>query len=196
VKKITRNIEFFYDYVSPYSYLANHKIASFANFKIIYRPILLGAVMQATNNKPPSFIPEKGRYIMKDIQRWAKHYQIPLKMNSIFPQNTLNALRLAIVCQHEDCFELVHQSLFDAMFINNKNLSKLKVLSEIIHQHSLDLEYFMSKIMEDSIKDELKRNTDDAISRGVFGAPTFFIEDEMFFGNDRLDFILDATGDP
>lgn len=152
--------------------------------------------MQATNNKPPGFIPEKGRYIMKDIQRWAKHYQIPLKMNSIFPQNTLNALRLAIVCQHEDCFELVHQSLFDAMFINNKNLSKLKVLSEIIHQHSLDLEYFMSKIMEDSIKDELKRNTDDAISRGVFGAPTFFIEDEMFFGNDRLDFILDVTGGP
>ena len=190
MKKITSKIEFFYDYVSPYSYLANHKLSSLTNFKIIYRPMLLGAVMQATNNKPPGLIPAKGRYIMKDIQRWAKHYQIPFKMNSIFRQNTLNALRLAIVSQHEDCFELVHQSLFDAMFIDNKNLSEFDVLSEIIQQHALDLGNLMSKITENSIKEELKRNTDDAISRDVFGAPTFFIEDEMFFGNDRLDFIL------
>ena len=76
------------------------------------------------------------------------------------------------------------------MFIDNKNLSEFDVLSEIIQQHALDLGNLMSKITENSIKEELKRNTDDAISRDVFGAPTFFIEDEMFFGNDRLDFIL------
>ena len=100
MKKITSKIEFFYDYVSPYSYLANHKLSSLTNFKVIYRPMLLGAVMQATNNKPPGLIPAKGRYIMKDIQRWAKHYQIPFKMNSIFLDEIIPLASLRVIIKN------------------------------------------------------------------------------------------------
>ena len=184
-----KSVEFFFDYASPYSYLADYQLSSFRNIEIIYRPMLLGAVMQATNNKPPGTIPSKGNYIAKDLELWSQHYGIPFRMNSIFPQNTLKALRLAIVCQQENCFQMVHQALFEAMFVHNLDLSDVDILKNLINQQQLNSDQLIEKLSENTIKDELKRNTNEAISRGAFGAPTFFINDEMFFGNDRLDFI-------
>ena len=184
-----KSVEFFFDYVSSYSYLADYRLSSFRNIEIIYRPMLLGAVMQATNNKPPGTIPSKGNYIAKDLELWSQHYGIPFKMNSIFPQNTLKALRLAIVCQQENCFQMVHQALFEAMFVHNLDISDVDILKNLINQQQLNSDQLIEKLSENTIKDELKRNTNEAISRGAFGAPTFFINDEMFFGNDRLDFI-------
>jgi|TARA_B110001454_G_scaffold65881_1_gene64055 2-hydroxychromene-2-carboxylate isomerase len=182
-------VEFFFDYASPYSYLADYQLSSFRNIEIIYRPMLLGAVMQATNNKPPGTIPSKGNYIAKDLKLWSQHYGIPFRMNSIFPQNTLKALRLAIVCQQDNCFQVIHQALFEAMFVHNLDLSDVDILKNLINQQQLNSDQLIEKLSENTIKDELKRNTNEAISRGAFGAPTFFINDEMFFGNDRLDFI-------
>ena len=184
-----KSVEFFFDYVSSYSYLADYRLSSFRNIEIIYRPMLLGAVMQATNNKPPGTIPSKGNYIAKDLELWSQHYGIPFRMNSIFPQNTLKALRLAIVCQQENCFQMVHQALFEAMFVHNLDISDVDILKNLINQQQLNSDQLIEKLSENTIKDELKRNTNEAISRGAFGAPTFFINDEMFFGNDRLDFI-------
>ena len=184
-----KSVEFFFDYASPYSYLADYQLSSFRNIEIIYRPMLLGAVMQATNNKPPGTIPSKGNYIAKDLELWSQHYGIPFRMNSIFPQNTLKALRLAIVCQQENCFQMVHQALFEAMFVYNLDISDVDILKNLINQQQLNSDQLIEKLSENTIKDELKRNTNEAISRGAFGAPTFFINDEMFFGNDRLDFI-------
>lgn len=184
-----KSVEFFFDYVSAYSYLADYQLSSFRNIEIIYRPMLLGAVMQATNNKPPGTIPSKGNYIAKDLELWSQHYGIPFRMNSIFPQNTLKALRLAIVCQQENCFQMVHQALFEAMFVHNLDISDVDILKNLINQQQLNSDQLIEKLSENTIKDELKRNTNEAISRGAFGAPTFFINDEMFFGNDRLDFI-------
>jgi len=120
---VSKSVEFFFDYVSPYSYLADFQLTSFNNIEIIYRPILLGAVMQATNNKPPGIIPSKGIYIAKDLELWSRHYGIPFSLNSIFPQNTLTALRLAIACQREDNFQLIHQAFFKAMFVDNLDLN-------------------------------------------------------------------------
>jgi len=186
---LKKSVEFFFDYVSSYSYLADYRLSSFRNIEIIYRPMLLGAVMQATNNKPPGTIPSKGNYIAKDLELWSQHYGIPFRMNSIFPQNTLKALRLAIVCQQENCFQMVHQALFEAMFVHNLDISDVDILKNLINQQQLNSDQLIEKLSENTIKDELKRNTNEAISRGAFGAPTFFINDEMFFGNDRLDFI-------
>jgi 2-hydroxychromene-2-carboxylate isomerase len=186
---LKKSVEFFFDYVSAYSYLADYQLSSFRNIEIIYRPMLLGAVMQATNNKPPGTIPSKGNYIAKDLKLWSQHYGIPFRMNSIFPQNTLKALRLAIVCQQDNCFQVIHQALFEAMFVHNLDLSDVDILKNLINQQQLNSDQLIEKLSENTIKDELKRNTNEAISRGAFGAPTFFIDDEMFFGNDRLDFI-------
>ena len=184
-----KKLEFFYDYVSPYSYLANSQIPKLKEVEVLYRPILLGAVMHATKNSPPGNIPEKNIYLISDVQRWAKHYGIPYRTNSIFPQNTLKALRLAIVGRRFNCFKEIHQSLFHAMFVDDKDLSCSEVLIDLIKANNLNEIQLIENISNQDIKDELRNNTEEAISRGVFGAPTFFLDGEMFFGNDRIQFI-------
>jgi len=186
---LKKKLEFFFDYVSPYSYLANSQILKLKEVEVLYRPILLGAVMQATKNSPPGNIPEKGIYLISDVQRWAKHYGIPYRTNSIFPQNTLKALRLAIVGRRFNCFKEIHQSLFHAMFVDDKDLSCSEVLIDLIKANNLNEIQLIENISNQDIKDELRNNTEEAISRGVFGAPTFFLDGEMFFGNDRIQFI-------
>ena len=150
--------------------------------------MFLGAVMEATGNRPPGTVKAKGRYLQTDIRRWAERYSLTFNMNPVFPQNTLKALRLALVAKKRGAFETVHQALFDAMWVYEKDLNDKDVLAEIAAKASLSLE----DIEDPAIKDELKANTNEACERGAFGAPTFFVDDQMFFGNDRFDFIKDA----
>jgi len=181
-------LEFFYDYVSSYSYLANHRLRDLGGADIVYRPMFLGAVMEATGNRPPGLVEAKGSYLSTDIRRWADRYGIEFRMNPVFPQNTLPALRLALVAIREGKLDAVHQPLFDAMWVHEKDLSDRNLLEEI----SAGLP--VADIDEAAIKDELKANTAEAIERGAFGAPTFFVGDQMFFGNDRFEFIEEALG--
>jgi len=187
---MSRKLEFFYDYVSTYSYLANSQVETFGA-EVIYRPMFLGAVMKATGNSPPKNVLAKGEYLDVDVARWVERYSIPYKMNPAFPQNTVNALRLALVAQREGHFAQIHQALFDAMWIYGKDLSDLDCLAELASQAGLSEARF-AEIGTDSIKDELRKNTDEAIARGAFGAPTFYVGDEMYFGNDRFEFIREA----
>ena len=187
-----RKLEFFYDYVSVYSYLADSQIEALVDADVVYRPMLLGAVLQATGNRPPGTVEAKRRYLHSDIANWARRYALPLTMNPLFPQNTLNALRLALLAQREGAFPEVHRALFDAMWVEQRNLGDDSVLATIAGEAGLDPVASMQGIAEQSIKDRLKSNTDEAIARGAFGAPTFFIGDRMFFGNDRFDFIREA----
>lgn len=185
---MSRQLEFFYDYVSIYSYLADSQLGELAGAEILYRPMFLGAVMKATGNRPPATVEAKRQYMMSDVARWTRRYAMPFKMNPLFPQNTLKALRLALVAQHAGAFERVHRPLFEAIWVHEKDLSDDAVLEEIAAAAGLSLK----AVEDEGIKDELKANTDEAIARGVFGAPTFFIGDQMFFGNDRFDFIREA----
>jgi 2-hydroxychromene-2-carboxylate isomerase len=187
-----KRLEFFYDYVSVYSYLADSQLGALDGADIIYRPMLLGAVMQATGNRPPATVESKGRYLRADVAAWARRYALPLTMNPLFPQNTLNALRLALVAQREGAFSAMHRRLFDAMWVEQKNLGDDAVLATLASEAGLDPDTSMQAISGQSIKDQLKTNTDEAIARGAFGAPTFFLGDRMFFGNDRFDFIREA----
>lgn len=186
-------VEFFYDYVSLYSYLANSQLAKL-EAEVVYRPMFLGAVMEATGNRPPATVKAKGKYLFTDARRWADNYSIPYAMNPKFPQNTIKALRLALVAQQQGVFELFHQPLFDAMWVKEQDLSDESVLADIVTDAGLSADEMLQKIATDDIKDELKANTAEAISRGAFGAPTFFVGEEMFFGNDRLDFVAEAIG--
>jgi 2-hydroxychromene-2-carboxylate isomerase len=184
---MSRRLEFFYDYVSAYSYLANSQLG-FLDAEIVYRPMLLGAVMRATGNSPPKNVKAKGDYLNEDIARWVARYSIEYKMNPVFPQNTVNALRLAIVAQHEGCFGAIHRALFDAMWVHEKDLGDPACLAEIAASAGMS-ETSRAAIGTDEIKAELRANTDEAIARGAFGAPTFYVDDKMFFGNDRFEFI-------
>ena len=189
---MSSKIEFFYDYVSVYSYLANSQLdelTSRTGAEIVYRPMFLGGVMEATGNRPPATIKPKGSYLMSDIERWCARYSLPFTMNPVFPQNTINALRVALVALHRGEFSVIHQALFDAMWINEEDVSDKEVLTAVIDRAGLQAEEYMKEIAWQEIKDELKSNTEEAIQRGAFGAPTFYVGDQMFFGNDRFEFI-------
>ena len=190
---MNRKLEFFFDYVSPYTYLANSQIGEIGA-EVIYRPMLLGAVMQAAGNKPPKTVPAKGRYLETDIQRWAAAYGLPFKWGSLFPQRTVNALRVAIVAEKQGKFHEVHNPLFEAVWVHDRDVNDNAVLAEIITDAGMDAVSVLEEISTDRIKGELRSNTEEAVERGIFGAPTFFVGDEMFFGNDRFEFIRHALG--
>ena len=190
---MTRKLEFFFDYVSPYTYLANSQVREL-DAEVVYRPMFLGAVMQAAGNRPPRTVPAKGRYLEKDIDRWAKAYGVPFKWGSLFPQKTVNALRIAIVAEKQGKFHGVHEPLFDAVWVHDRDVNDEAVLSEIIANAGMDTCSVLAEIATDSVKNELRANTEEAVERGIFGAPTFFVGDEMFFGNDRFDFIRRELG--
>ncbi len=184
-------VDFFYDYVSIYSYLANSQLPGLEGAEVVYRPMLLGAVMEATGNRPPGTVEAKRKFLLADAERWAKRYGLLWKMNPVFPQNTVKALRLALVARNHGVLEPVHQALFTAIWEQEKDLSDEGVLAEIAKESGLSLE----EIENVEIKDELRANTEEAIERGAFGAPTFFIGDQMFFGNDRFEFVREAIRD-
>jgi 2-hydroxychromene-2-carboxylate isomerase len=184
-------LEYFYDYVSPFTYLADTRLDGL-DADIVYRPMLLGGVMKATGNSPPKTVAAKGQYLDQDLQRWARKYGVPFTWNSVFPQNTVKALRVAIVAQKQGWFARIHRPLFEAVWVNDLDISDETVLSDIIAAAGRDAAAVFGEIATDAVKAELRANSDEAVARGVFGAPTFFVGDEMFFGNDRLEFVREA----
>ena len=192
---MSRSVEFYFDYVSPFSYLADSQMPGLAKrtgATIVYRPMFLGGVMQATGNKPPVTVPAKGRYMATDIPRWCAQYGIELNMNPHFPVNTLLAMRGAFVALESGCFSAYHQALFRAVWVDQVDAADPEALGGVLEKAGLDAAALLARCSEPEIKQALKDATDRAVERGAFGAPTFFVGDDMFFGNDRLHFVEQA----
>lgn len=195
---MSKTIEFFYDYSSPYSYLADARLSELVyrtGATIVYKPAILGVLVMESKNTPPPSIPAKFSYYAVDINRWAIKYDIPYETNPYFPLRSINLMRAAIVAQQSDHFDLFHRAMWKAMWEDKKNLADTEVIIEVCNAAGLDGSAIMEAAGSDEIKSELKRNCDDALGRGAFGLPTFFVGGEMFFGNDRLDFVEDAVMD-
>lgn len=191
---MTQQVEFLFDFGSPYTYLAYHqlqKVARTRNAEIIWTPILLGAVFQATGNRSPIEIPAKGRYSMLDLQRWAKAYNVRMTMNPHFPINTLHLMRGAVAMQlrGDEEFQRYLAAIFSAMFETPRNLNLPDEMAEVLENGGFDADVFLGSIGDPAVKEKLKENTAKAVERGVFGAPTFFVGDQMFWGQDRLQFV-------
>lgn len=193
---MARTIEFLFDYGSPFSYLASLQLPGFArrnNATVVYRPILLGAVLKATGNQSPMAIPAKGRYMAIELRRWAERYNVPFRLNPhTFISNTIALMRGAVSAQKRGNFGLYHDLVFKAVWAEALDLGDDAVRTRLLERTGLTPATFASAIESQEVKDELRRNTDGAIARGVFGAPSFFVNDEMFWGNDRFDFIEEA----
>ena len=192
-----KSVEFYFDLGSPYSYLAYYRLLQIAEqqeIQIVYKPILLGGVFKATGNRSPIEIPVKGAYSILDMQRWAEYYQIPMQMNPHFPMNTLTLMRILTGVQllHLEKFEQVLKLLFDAMFGTPQNLNEPTVLAEVLKPSGFSVEDIMSMVQSEVVKQKLITETEQAIQRGIFGAPTFFVGDEMYWGLDRLHFVEQA----
>jgi len=194
---MTKFVEFFFDVGSPTTYLAwtqLPRIAAEADAELICKPMLLGGVFQATGNASPANVPAKGAYMNVDIERFAQRYQVPYKHNPHFPINTLMLMRGAVAVQLRMHHRLADylRAIFDAMWVHPRNLNDPAELGATLHAAGFDPAEMLALVADPEVKDILRHNTDDAIRRGVFGAPTMFVGDEMFFGQDRLDFVREA----
>jgi len=187
-----REIEFFFDYGSPASYLAYTqmpRIAQRTGAEIVYRPFLLGGVFKATGNRSPIEIPPKGAWMMGDLARFAKRYGVPYVRNPHFPINTLNLMRGAIAAENEGRLIPYSDAIFRAVWADQRNMEDPIVIAAVLREAGFDPAAMMAAIGTAQVKDRLRANTEEAVSRGVFGAPTFFVGKELFFGQDRLDFV-------
>ncbi|WP_447588095.1 2-hydroxychromene-2-carboxylate isomerase [Aquipseudomonas campi] len=194
---MSKSVEFFFDFGSPTTYLAwtqLPRICAEAGAELIYRPMLLGGVFQATGNASPIEVPAKGKHVMLDLQRFAKRYGVPMTFNPHFPINTLGLMRGAVAVQlrQPERFDDYVKTIFQAMWVDAQNLGDLAVLGKVLAAGGFDPQALLALTGEQEIKDALKATTEEAIKRGAFGAPIMFVGDQMFFGQDRLDFVREA----
>jgi len=192
---MAQQVEFFFDYGSPFSYLADTQLAALerrTGASVIYRPMLLGAVLKETGNASPVTVPAKGRYMGVELQRWARRYGVPFAANKFFPINTMRLMRGAVAAQHAECFAEYHRVIYPAFWVDGANLGEPEVIRTVLDKAGLNVDLILARIEEPDVKEQLRLNTEEAVRRGVFGAPTFFVGEEMFWGNDRLMFVEEA----
>lgn len=189
---MSKQVEFFFDVGSLASYLAWTQLESMSqrtNAKIIWRPMLLGAVFQATGNASPATVPAKGAYTFKDLKRFSNIYGVAFNFNPFFPLNTLHLMRGATAYLEESEFQTYLAAIFNALWSEKLNMESPEVVTEVLTKAGIDVTDFMARISETEVKERLKATTEEAVARGVFGAPSFFVNGEMFFGQDRLSFV-------
>jgi 2-hydroxychromene-2-carboxylate isomerase len=192
-----RTVEYFFDVGSPTSYLAwtqLPKIAAETGATIAWRPMLLGGVFKATGNASPVTVPAKGRWMNDDMQRFAKRYGVTLRFNPHFPINTLTLMRGAAGMQMRSPGDFLRylEVIEGAMWEAPKNLGDPEVLAATLADAGFDPAAFAALVADPEVKARLVATTEEAVQRGVFGAPTFFVDEAMFFGQDRLEFVREA----
>ena len=198
---MSRKVEFFFDVGSPTTYLAWTQLPTLcaqAGAELVYRPMLLGGVFQATGNASPAAVPLKGSYMNADMARFARRYGVPLAMNPYFPVNTLTLMRGAAGAQLRAParFDAYLRGVFKAMWVEPQNLNDPALVAGALAAAGFDPAEVMGWANDAEVKAALRANTEEAVARGVFGAPTMFVGGEMFFGQDRLDFVREALAAP
>lgn len=195
---MNKQVEFYFDVGSPASYLAWTQIAQLAErhgAEVVYQPMLLGGVFKATGNASPASVPAKGRYTRIDFERFARRYQVPFAQNPFFPINTMQLMRGAVALLDGDQFQPYVDAVFRAIWVKGQNMGDPDVVARVLGGQGFDVAGLLQQINDPAVKERLRQITERAIERGVFGAPTFFVGDEMFFGQDRLDFVEAALAE-
>jgi 2-hydroxychromene-2-carboxylate isomerase len=192
-----KSFEFWFDFGSPASYLAwtqISRIESTTSATAVFKPMLLGGVFQATGNHSPVTIPAKGKYTFADFARYATRYGVPLNLNPHFPINTLLLMRGAIGLQmnNDPRFMDYCHAIFKAIWIDSQNLNDPMAVGKVLQQAGFNVDELLALTNNQITKDALKAATQEAVERGIFGAPTLFVGKEMFWGQDRLDFVIEA----
>jgi 2-hydroxychromene-2-carboxylate isomerase len=185
-----RPVEFLFDYASPYAYLASELLASkLPGVAVTFRPVYLRGF--ESFNKGVPFGAARLAYMIKDLQRCAGEHQLPFRVPASFPVNGLYSLRGAIAAIRGGMFEVYHRAMFRAVWADGRETSNKEAVAKVARE--LGLADVADALDDLSIKDELRASTEDAARRGVFGVPTFFVGDEMFWGHDRLDQVRRAA---
>jgi 2-hydroxychromene-2-carboxylate isomerase len=190
---MTKSVDFYFDVGSPTAYLAHNRLKQLKleyGCSVIYHPVLLGGLFKASGNSSPVTVPAKGRYMMmEDLPRFARLYNVPLNTNPHFPINTLNLMRGAVSALNEAYFDTYIDTIFNAIWVESRNMGDIDTVIEVLSDAGLDAKAILEATQKPEVKQELISNTEQAVEIGLFGAPTMFVDGEMFFGQDRLQFV-------
>ncbi len=192
---MTRQIDFYFDFASPYSYLANTQLPALAQgATIAHKPFRILELMKIVGNRPTTIESKaKGRYAGIDLGRWATRYGVTLQRNPNMRGFDFDALRRGtLVANDLGKSQTYVDAVFRAAWASDANLAELPVLAAVLNEAGLDGAALMARAAEPAYVTRLDKDTEAAAERGVFGAPTFFVGDEMYFGNDRLEFVAGA----
>lgn len=182
-------VEFYYDLSSPYSYLASTRIEGICEkhgAELDWKPFLLGGAYKESGNRAPLEVPNKKAYMVEDLTNWAKYYGVPFNFPELFPLNSVKPMRGALAAKEMGKVAEYTHKLFALYMIDGKDLNQDDLLKNAVGELGMDADRFIKRIGEQGIKDNLRKETDELVRRGGFGAPTIFIGERMFWGNDRL----------
>jgi 2-hydroxychromene-2-carboxylate isomerase len=188
-----KEIDFYFDISSPYSYLAHTQIRKYekeTSEKINYMPIFLGGLHRLADITAPGLNPLRGKYLIKDLKLFSDKYKIKYQFNRYFPIKTIQIMRGAIVAGQNDYFQNYIDKFFIAAWVDSLNLNDEKIFEKFLKNMDINYSDFIQKLSDPKIKDELKDRTDTAFKKGIFGAPTFVVNGKMFWGQDRLEFVF------
>jgi len=194
---MARSVDFLFDFGSPAAYLAwtqLPRLVADTGTQVVMKPILLGGIFQSTGNRAPITVPAKGTYLFTDLNRYAKLYGVPLVMNPHFPINTVTLMRIdvALTMRADPRLDAYRAAVFPAIWADRKNMGDPATVAAVLAPAGFAADELVALASDPQVKEILKTWTQDAVDRGAFGAPTFFVGDEMFWGQDRIDFVRSA----
>ena len=185
--------DFYFDFISPYSYLAHQQIKKIENkesIKIRYNPILLGGLHNLHGIKPPAFIPAKAKHMIRDCKLIAEKNEIKFKFNSYFPIRSLNLMRGVLVAEEDNIKSYYIENIFNSIWQDGLNMNDDIVIQKVLKNLNVNPKTFTLRTLSSLIKDSLRKKTNDAYMKGIFGAPTFVANNKIFWGQDRIEFAL------
>ena len=191
---MTKFIDFYFDFSSPYAYIGYKEIKKLEkknSFKIKFMPIFLGGLHNAAGITPAAFIKLKSKYMIEDTKLVSKKKNISFHFNSYFPIKTVNFMRGVLIAEKDNSEKNFIEKIFNTIWMDGLNMNDPIVINKVLKNIDLNHEIFLKKVSDQKVKDKLRKLTDDALKKKIFGVPTFVVNKKMFWGQDRLSYAID-----
>ena len=188
-----KSFDFYFDFISPYSFFAHKEILKIEkknSLKIRYKPILLGGLHNLHGIKAPAFIPAKAKHMIRDCKLIAEKNRISFKFNSYFPIKSLNLMRGVFVAEEDNFKSYYIENIFNSIWQDGLNMNDENVVQKVLKNLNVNPKTFFLRSTSSSIKELLKKRTGEAYDKGIFGAPSFVVNNKIFWGQDRIEFAL------
>ena len=193
---MSKPIDFYFDFVSPYSFISFQKIKTLKfkqDFKFRLKPVLLGGLHNLHKITAPTFVPAKARFMIRDCKMISEKNKISFKFNSYFPIKTVDLMRGVLIAEEDGIASIYIDKIFESLWVSGFNLNDQQIIDKVLKNLNINPKTFSLRLSNQNIKDELKKRTQEAFDNGVFGAPTFLVNNKVFWGQDRLEYALDES---
>ena len=191
---MTKFIDFYFDFSSPYAYIAYKelkKIEKKNSFRIRFMPVFLGGLHNSAGITPAAFNKLKSKYMIEDTKLVCKKKNISFNFNSYFPIKTVNFMRGILITEKDNSEKIFIEKIFNAIWMDGLNMNDATVINKVLKNIDLNPEIFLEKVSDQKTKDKLRKLTDDAFKKKIFGAPTYVVNNKNFWGQDRLEFAIE-----